>query len=225
MQALYAPAVPNVEKQMRDDLSIDAPWELIERFTTLIRESGSEDERIAAQYIADQLTSFGVSHTVYMPDLFISVPISASVTYGGKQLRAKTPSFSISTAPGGITAEAVYVEAKRPPGVACLFHFEIDEDIDIEGKIVVCNGFGFPAAVKLFQEKGAAAQIYINPGVDIHWGICTTIWGAPDLDTAHRQPQAAVASINRPDGDALIEAIEQGSTEVTVHTELGQSKK
>ncbi|MEM7128472.1 MAG: M28 family peptidase [Chloroflexota bacterium] len=220
MQSLYAPATPNVEQQMRDDLSIDTPWALIERFTTLVRESGSEDERISAKYIADQLTNFGVSHTVYRPDLFISVPVSTSVRYGGKTLRAKSPSFSISTGPEGITAEAVYVEAKRPPGVARLFHFEVDENIDIEGKIVVCTGFGFPAAVKLFQEKGAAAQIYINPGVDIHWGVCTTIWGAPDLDNAHTQPQAAVASINRPDGEALLEAIKQGPTEVTVQTEL-----
>lgn len=143
MQSLYAPAAPDVEKQMRDDLSSDAPWALIERFTTLVRESGSEDERISAQYIADQLTAFGVPHTVHTPDLFISVPVSTSVTYGGQELRAKSPSFSISTGPEGITAEAVYVEARRPPGVARLFHFEVDEDIDIAGKIVVCTGFGF----------------------------------------------------------------------------------
>lgn len=220
MQSLYAPTIPTVEKQMLADLALDAPWALIERFTTLVRESGSEDEKIAAQYISDRLNAFGVPHHVYEPDLFISVPVSASVSHGGKELRAKTPSFSISTNSKGITAEAVYVEAKRPSGVARLFHFEIDENIDIEGKIVVCNGFGFPAAVKLFQEKGAAGQIYINPGEDIHWGICTTIWGAPDLDSAQRQPKAAVASINRPDGEALLEAIRGGPTEVTLHTDL-----
>lgn len=216
----YGAAVPAVEQQIRDDLSIDVPWALIERFTTLVRESGGEDERVAAQYIADQLTQLGVPHTVYEPELFISVPVSAALHYNSKEIRAKTPSFSITTGPEGISGEAVFVEAKRPEGVARLFHFAIDQELDLRGKIVVCDGFGFPEAVRIFQEAGAIGQIYINPGEDIHWGICTRIWGGPDLDTASMQPQSAVVAINRPDGEALKAQLAAGETQVTIHTEL-----
>ncbi len=220
MEALYTPAQKSLEDALLDELAIDVPWALIERFTTLVRESASEDERTAAAYIAEQLSSLGVPHTVYEPELFLSVPVSASLEYGGGQVRAKTPAFSTSTGPDGVTGEAVYVQVKRPEGVARLFHFSIDEDLDLSGKIVICDGYGFPEAVRIFQEAGAAGQIYVNPGVDIHWGICTTIWGAPDLDSAPRQPKSPVIAVNRPDGEALIAQAQAEPTEVTIRTDL-----
>jgi hypothetical protein len=93
--------------------------------------------------------------------------------------------------------------------------------MDVAGKIVIIDGYGGPPAVRLFEQLGAIGQIYVNPGVDIHWGICTTIWGAPDLDNMHRQPRTPVISINRPDGEALIKQLEQsGSLEVTLYTDM-----
>ena len=94
MEVLYQPTKAALEESILEELSIDAPWALIERFTTLVRESGSEDERIAAQYISNQLSEFGVPHTVHTPELFLSVPISASVEVNGETLRAKAPSCS-----------------------------------------------------------------------------------------------------------------------------------
>lgn len=220
MQALYEPTNAAYEQQLLDELSSEEPWALIERFTTLVRESGSEDERIAAEYMAERLAALGVPHKVYNPTLFISVPVSASLRYDGKTVRAKTPSFSTSTGPDGVTGEAVYVEARRPEGTALLFHFTIDDDIDLTGKIVVCDGYGFPEAVRIFQERGAIGQIFINAGVDIHWGICTSIWGAPDLDTAPRQPKSPVIAISNPDGQALLARLQAGQRTVTIHTTL-----
>ena len=63
-----------------------------------------------------------------------------------------------------------------------------------------------PPPVWYFENQGAIGAIFINPGVDIHWGICTTIWGAPDLDNYQRQPTIPVVSINRPDGNELLAA-------------------
>ena len=39
------------------------------------------------------------------------------------------------------------------------------------------------------------------PGQDSHWGIATTVWGMPDLDSMDRVPNTPVLAINRPDGD------------------------
>ena len=33
----------------------------------------------------------------------------------------------------------------------------------------------------LIEEWGGVGLIAVNPGIDIHWGTCTTIWGSPDL--------------------------------------------
>ena len=85
---------------------------------------------------------------------------------------------------------------------------------------MVVDGFGGPPPVWYFQNQGAKGAIFINPGVDIHWGICTTIWGAPDLDNYERQPTIPVVSINRPDGEDLLAQMESGAVEVTLHTEL-----
>lgn len=220
MQALYRPFRASLEGILLDELSADAPWALIERFSHLVRESGSEDEREAARYIAEQLQAFGVPHRVYEPELFLSVPVSASVEVNGRRIRAKTPAFSTSTGAAGLTGEVVYISSQAPEGVGRLFHFAEEGEVDVRGKIVLAEGYGFPGAVRHFEQQGAIGQIYVNPGVDIHWGICTTIWGAPDLDSAPRQPQSPVVAINRPDGEQLIEQVKQGPVTATLQTEL-----
>ncbi|MDX1663362.1 MAG: M28 family peptidase, partial [Candidatus Promineifilaceae bacterium] len=95
-------------------------------------------------------------------------------------------------------------------------------EIDVRGKIVLTHGFGFPGAVRHYEQQGAIGQIYINPGEDIHWGICTTIWGAPDLDSAARQPRTPVAAINKPDGEWLIKQVQEHGGTVTLRTELNE---
>ncbi len=214
------PSISAVEDQFLQDIALDVPWRLIERFSSLVRESGSEEEREAAWYIAEQLDELGVSYEVYDPDIYLSVPISASLVYEGKTVRAKPPAFSHPPGPQGLTGEAVYVPSTRPSNASNLFDSGGDIEVDVTGKIVVTEGLGLPAAVTRFETAGAIGQVHINPGVDIHWGICTTIWGAPDLDNAASQPKTTVVSINRPDGEALIERLKQGALEVTLHAEL-----
>ncbi len=220
MQALYESKHADLENTLLDSLDSREPWSLIERFTTLVRESSSEDERSAFNYIAERLSALGVPHTMHMPELFLSVPVSASLVAGGKTYRSKTPGFSISTPAGGISGEAVRIEGFAAGRSVDFFDFSPTTDVDVEGKIVVVDGFGGPPPVWYFQNKGAKGAIFINPGVDIHWGICTTIWGAPDLDNYHRQPTIPVLSINRPDGEDLLKQMEQGALNVTLHTEL-----
>ena len=220
MQALYETKNASLEDALLEALAPDEPWSLIERFTTLVRESSSEDERAAFNYVAERLSALGVPYTMHMPEQFLSVPIQASLEAGGASYRAKTPGFSISTPAGGISGEAVIIEGFAAGRSVDFFDFSPTTEVDVEDKIVVVDGFGGPPPVWYFQNKGAKGAIFINPGVDIHWGICTTIWGAPDLDNYHRQPTIPVVSINRPDGEALLAQLEAGLTEVTLHAEL-----
>lgn len=222
MQALYEAVRASVEETLLSELSPDVPWALIERYTTLVRESGSEDERIAAQYIADRLNEFGVPHKVYEPDLFLSVPVKSSLVVNGKTIRAKSPAFSASTPPEGVTGELVNIPSLYSPRSVDLFDVTPEATVDVAGKIVIIDGYGGPPPVSLFEQLGAIGQIYVNAGVEIHWGICTTIWGAPDLDNYQRQPRTPVISINRPDGEALVEQLKQGKLEVTLHTKLNE---
>lgn len=221
MQTLYQAAEVTLEETLLRELSLDTPWALIEHFATLVRESGSEDERKAAQYIAERLTGFGIPHQVYEPELFLSVPVKSLLKVGDRTIRAKSPAFSANTGPQGLTGEVIAIPSLYSPRSVDLFDITPAVDMDVRGKIVLVDGFGGPAPVRAFEQLGAIGQIYVNPGVDIHWGICTTIWGAPDLDNAHRQPRTPIISISRPDGEALLQQLQTaGRLEVTLFTEL-----
>lgn len=221
MKSLYQPTKAALEETILQELSIDAPWALIERFTTLVRESGSEDERIGAKYISDQLSEFGVPHTVHTPELFLSVPVSASLELNGETIRAKAPAGSASTGSAGVTGEVVYLKQQASTGARDVFDFTAESGIDVRGKIVLLDGMGGPKGVWELKQRGAIGQVYINPGVDIHWGTCTTVWGAPDLDSDPRQPKTPAINISRPDGDALIKRLQDGEKiEATIRTDM-----
>ena len=54
-----------VEAAARDAVRLDEPRALLDRFATLVRESGSKDEETAARYIVDRLEALGVPVTVH----------------------------------------------------------------------------------------------------------------------------------------------------------------
>ncbi len=85
--------------------------------------------------------------------------------------------------------------------------------------MVLSEGFANPGLVSQFTELGAVSVIAINPGVDIHWGTCTTVWGTPDLDDLPRKPSIPAVAVNRESGDALIELAKTG-TEVTIFADM-----
>jgi hypothetical protein len=89
----------------------------------------------------------------------------------------------------------------------------------VGGSIVVMSGFGNPALTSLIEEWGGAGLIACNPGVDVHWGTCTTIWGSPDLVDLPRKPKIPVVAVNNPDGEALMALADEGA-EATIVTEM-----
>jgi len=211
------------ESTLLQDISLDVPRELIHRFAGLVRESGTEAEWAAAREVAGRLAGWGVPHTVHEPLLYLSVPERASLEViepVARTIRAKTPSFSVSTNGGPLRGRAVYIPSSHGTAADTFDAPLGDAAEDVRGRIVLTEGFPSPQKVLTIQQRGAAGIIFIHPGEAIHEMICTTIWGAPDLDALPRKPAVAVVSVNRPDGEGLMAAARQGALEVALHTQL-----
>jgi hypothetical protein len=204
-----------------DSISLDEPWSLIERFTTLRREH-PDDVRAAANEIVARLKKLGVPVDVHDPELFLSLPGAGSVRCGDATYRAKPMAMSLAY-PNGVTAPLVYAPARYARGADELFSRNLigDGAVDMRGKIVVSEGFGMPGKVSHFEASGALAMIAVNPGKNAHWGICTTVWGTPDLRDLPRKPTLAVVAVNNTDGLALIEQAKRGAA-VTLTTNVSE---
>jgi len=202
-------------------VSFDQGWSLLDRFSILVRESGTPEERAAANFIATRLESMGIRCELHEPDLYLSIPRSASVASGKNTYDAKPPAFAASTPANGLTAPPYHLRAEPARDTEGLFEAAPDDPPpEVEGKIVVTEGFPMPASVARLEDAGAVGQVYINPGSRIHWGICTPIWGAPGDSQLSRLPKTPVAAINRPDGDRLLKSVWSGAAKITIRTEL-----
>ena len=217
----HGAALSALESTVLGDVSIAEPWALVETFSTWVREHPTDVNR-AMDHVAARLKSFGVPVTMHEPKLYLSLPGKARVEAGGKSFRAKPPAYS-ADARNGFTGELVYIAANQADDIDTIFDMKLDKKGEqaarAKGKIVISEGYASPGLVSQFEELGAVGVIGINPGVDIHWGICTTIWGVPDLDDLPRKPKVPVVAVNNPDGLALIELAKQGA-KVTIVTEM-----
>ncbi len=200
---------------------IDEPWALVESFATFKREHPDDVNR-GMDEVVERLRKHGVEVTVHEPQLYLSLPGAARVEADGVTFRAKPPAYSVD-ARGGLTGELVYIGANQADDIDTIFDKKLDDTGTVaervNGKIVISEGYASPGLVAQFEELGAIGVIGINPGVDIHWGICTSVWGTPDLDDLPRKPTVVSVAVNNPDGQKLIEIAKQGGT-VTLFTEM-----
>jgi N-acetylated-alpha-linked acidic dipeptidase len=213
-----------LENLLFDQISTKAPKAILERFRTLVRESGSEDETIAFQYLENYLKEWGVPHTVHYPELYLSVPKKASLSVISpveKEIRTKTPSFSVSTGSDWVEDELIYIPTGYAKGIDDLFGGKMIVDPEaFKGKVIITEGYPMPGKVRQFSELGASGTIFISPGENIHEGICTSIWGAPDLDNINDEPKIPVLAVNKPDGQELIKLCQEGGVQIKFQTEL-----
>jgi N-acetylated-alpha-linked acidic dipeptidase len=212
------------EETFLAQISLEAPWELVETFSVMHRWR-PEDVNKGADAIGKRLKALGIPFEMHEPTIFLSVPLDASVKLGGKTFRAKPPSMSTSV-PEGLSGQLVYLDADeemfrsytRDPK-EIFKDGGTDGPTRVGGKIAILNGFANPGTCSLLEEWGAKAVIAVNPGIDIHWGTCSTIWGSPDLDDLPRKPKIPVVAVNNQDGNELIAAAGAGQS-ATVSTEM-----
>ena len=212
------------EKELLNSVSREVPWKLVEYFSRLKRDSGTEGEREAARYITSQLESFGIPYQVYEPELYLSLPEWAKlkvVSPSPFEIRCKTPSFSHSTDGKAVEGSLVYVPTETGEKTEYLFGEGMkDVTQDVRGKIVLTEGIFAPQKAWEFESRGAIGQIYINPGTLIHEGNFSTVWGTPTLESMGRLPKNPIVCITRPDGEKLIELCKAGEPEVSIQTRL-----
>ncbi|MGH2558971.1 MAG: M28 family peptidase [Thermomicrobiales bacterium] len=212
------------EAEVLGDISLNAPWATVERFASLVRLSGSVEERSAVAYMIAQLDEWGVPYRLYEPTCFISIPLEATLRLdepGGKPFRAKTTSMSVSTNGQEITGELIYAPPKEREDVADDWSYGLDfTGLDVAGKVVIADGMAAPGRVLDVMAAGALAGVFVNPGQAIHESIVTTIWGTPDLDAAGRQPTIPVIGVNKPDGEELIARARKGGCRVAFSTRV-----
>ncbi len=215
-----------LEPEVLDAISLDEPWALVEKFSTLVRMSGSREERKAVDYITERLRRWNVPYTLHEPECFISLPVRSElevVGRDGRAIAAKSPSFSVSTGGERRTGTIEYLPSGHAASVGDLFGSNLAENRrDLTGKVVLTEGYPMPAKLNDLSDMGAVAAIFISPGERIHEGICTTIWGAPDLDSFGRQPRLPVLAISQSDGAWLVERAQAGPVEVSFSTLLDE---
>jgi N-acetylated-alpha-linked acidic dipeptidase len=217
-----------LEREAHAAISTAEADALLKRFSTLVRESGSADERASAEYLIERLWDLGVPVIVHQPELFLSIPERSelTVTAGGRSasIQSRPPAFSLSTGDGAVSGEVVYVPSKYAAGTGSLFDVPRaaetrSGDDPVTGKIVLTEGFSMPGPVHAFEKRGALGQIYVHPGPRIHEGICTTIWGAPTAESIERKPRTPVVCVSRPDGERLV-AEAAAELRATIRTSL-----
>jgi N-acetylated-alpha-linked acidic dipeptidase len=219
-----------LETAARNAIGLDGARALLDRFATLVRESGTPAEEAAGHYIVEQLRAYGVPVALHTPDLYISVPERAALTTTGPagtaSVHARPPAMARSTGDEPVEGDVCYVPSRHAAGTSSLFDTPdaargSTRGADpVAGRIVLTEGFSMPGTVQAFERRGALAQIYIHPGERIHEGICTPIWGAPTLESLGSKPTTPVVCINRPDGESLIADIQRGAVRASVRTWL-----
>ncbi|MDH3734514.1 MAG: M28 family metallopeptidase [Gemmatimonadota bacterium] len=219
----FDPGSSALEADLMQHVGFDDGWAMLETFSSLVRESGSEDEHVAGTYIASELERLGVDFDMHEPELYLSLPRESWVETGGERLTAKPPSFAVPTPAEGLEARLVYVPSAKATGQRDLFASRPESDLpDLLGAIVLTDGYAMPASVARFEAAGAVGQIYINPGQNVHWGICTPIWGTPTMDDLARKPGTPVIAINKPDGERLRSMLEGGDARVRIKVALDE---
>ncbi|HET8628163.1 MAG TPA: M28 family peptidase [Thermomicrobiales bacterium] len=203
-----------LERDITGAVSLDAPWALVERFAGLVRESGTEEETAAVAAITARLDEWGIPYQLHHPVCWISLPRESELQVYGEHARAvaaKTPAMGAATGDEPLRGELVYVPSGYARGVGDLFASNLQAaGAALAGKIALTEGLPMPGKVAELTRLGARAAVFVSPGERIHEGICTTIWGAPDLDSVERQPTLPVISVNHGDGMRLIEEAQAG---------------
>ncbi|MFB6221213.1 MAG: M28 family metallopeptidase [Halolamina sp.] len=206
----------DLEERLIEDIDPDRMRDHIDRFEGTIRESGTEDEWEASEYVVETLESYGVDATLHTYEGLISIPEAASVTVTTPTRReiddAITTSFSASTAPAGRHGELIHLPEITAETVAAA---------DIDGKFVYTTGLPTPEPICLLEDAGAAGAVFGSVNEEqLHEMIVTPVWGTPDTETATEVPDLPVVEVSHDEGAWLENRLAEGPVELSVTTEV-----
>jgi hypothetical protein len=214
-----------MNQQLLAELSPDKVWEHVLWLTENAPEriAGSQDERIAARYLQQQLASYGLTSHLDVFDGYLSFPVGAELKVLAPEEKAipcQVCCHIASMPPEGIRAELLYVGAGG----------EADyQGVDTLGKAVLAEisyAPPRPEKARIAVQHGAAALILMNWGLPEHGtlplGAIKGVWGNPTPETMPTIPCIAALGITRGDGEYLRALCQQGRVEVWLRAEATQ---
>lgn len=181
------------------------------------RISGTGDDSVAAEYLAEQMRAWGLDVDMQEFPAYCSTPGEASlrvVEPVRRDVRCVGCAHIASTPPDGLCAELVYVGAGG----------ESDYDgRDVRGEVVLAEVSYSPATpekARIAAANGAAGLILIN------WGEAScdaasmralkAVWGNPTPETWRLIPQIPAVSVSRRTGEELISLCRAGAVKVVL---------
>jgi hypothetical protein len=180
-----------------------------------VRISGSSDEAHALNYVKKTLTSYGALIREYSFNSLIGYPEFAelSVPASGQRFPATAPALSTSTPEEGLPSEVVFIAKNDEFG-----------KINVDGKVVLLDGYSSPGQTRLAEQHGALGQIFINDEW-LHEGIVSTVWGTATPETAQYLPKTPSISITAAAGKHLLDLLKKGRVEVLLKTKVWRGWK
>lgn len=194
------------EKIFLEEVNAGRLMEHARYITSQDRESGSPGEARAAEYFASVMGGLGLEVKIHYVENYISLPVSASLTLqdGSVLTSCITHSYGASTETEGLVGEAVYFSGRQ----------------DVAGKIAVMKGLASAVPCKNLENRGAAGIICITGGDYPYNMSISSIWGQPVPSTVDLLSKIPVVTVNAPDGQRLLDRMENGQTGVKMVTEV-----
>lgn len=179
---------------------------MLAHFQQLHRLSGSVDAERSVDWLCLRLASHGIAVRRDRCDLWLSDPLSASLTVEGVTIAAKTRSFA-ADCPQGVDAALVYDSRSLAFLPDCDTQAWVEQ---VRGKLVVADQ-GYEDYVQRLMQAGAAGLIHIWGSAEaaLHEETVGPIWGTPVPDDVIRYPRLPVVSISQQDGQALLARLQQ----------------
>lgn len=163
------------------------------------RESGTEGDWLAADYVAKTLRGDGVSVRVDRIENLTSMPGPAALRLdSGVTFDCLTHAYAAPTGCDGVTAELLYLDSGDAPA-------------RVDGKIVVTPGLAAPKACVDLERRGAAGLIFVNSGEHIHNMAISPVWGMPTREGLGLLSTIPVVSLSGADGEEVKRAIHSGA--------------
>ncbi len=207
-------AVSRVEEQLIAQVSTARLWEANQAIAQWERNSGSEGERAAFEYVRSKLDETGLRTTWLEHPALISYPLTASLAViddrGGVLAEFACLGAAYSASVDGLEAEVVDMG------------YGTDDDyaaVDVAGKVVLVNGLATPTGLYVAEQAGALGAIFINDDRR-HYMIVSSIWGTPTPESAGRIPSTPAISVTAADGHDLRARIAAGRVRVRIHSHV-----
>jgi N-acetylated-alpha-linked acidic dipeptidase len=188
-----------------DAVSAERLMDHVAEFSRWTKHAGTSEELFSLDHVETTLRADGYLVRRLFHRAYISLPGSATLRLGARDVPTIVHSFSQPTGPEGLRARVV--EADAP---------------DVRGAAVLIDGVAHPRTLLETTDRGAVAQIYISPDNHRHEMCMSSVWGSPDDQTLAKLPRTVVLSVAHHDGQLLrAGASRGGSVEITATVDTG----